>query len=99
MQLFDDRIRMKLWTAKPKEEPNIVGLDGKEIASKRDMTEDDIYFQVMEVGPAVSDVKIGMIIAVAFMSSDMFRMQLPGEDFKSFICCRPSVMGIVRKQP
>lgn len=98
MQMLDDWLRVKVWQPASVQSAGLVDPSGKEIERKT-VTEDDVFFQIMETGPQVKQVKIGNVAAISFMSNDMFRMQLPGEEFKSFVCRESSVMGILRKQP
>lgn len=97
MQMLGEWIRVKLWEpSDPNKGPSIILPDGVE---KKTMTEDDVFFHVLDTGPLVKDLKIGNIISVSFMSSDMFRQRLPGESFPSYMVRESSVMGILRKQP
>lgn len=101
MRMLDDCIRMRLWVKVKADSPDLVSPDGTKLAGKRDMNEDDVFFQVMEVGPQVKEegvVEVGNIITVSFMSQDMFRMKHPDEEDKTFICRRPAVLGILYKQ-
>lgn len=93
MQMREDWLRMKLYEA-PKQ-ADLILPQGHE----RNISEDDVFFQVLEVGPMVKEVKIGNIVAVSIMSANMFRMKLPNEDFKTFATREPEVLGILRKQP
>lgn len=93
MKMREDWLRMKLY-----EETKQANLLLPE-THERSVSEDDVFFQVLEVGPMVKEVKIGMVVAVSIMSANMFRMKLPDEAFKSFATREPDVLGILRKQP
>ena len=93
MQMREDWLRMKLY-----EEKKVAELALPQ-GYERSVSEDDVFFQVLEVGPQVKEVKIGNIVAVSIMSANMFRMKLPNEEFKSFATREPDILGILRKQP
>lgn len=93
MQMRDDWIRIKLY--EPAKQVDLILPDGHE----KSISEDDVFFQVLEVGPLTKDIKIGYIVAISLMSSNMFRMKLPTEDFKSYAARECDVLGILRKQP
>lgn len=93
MQMREDWIRVKLY--EPAKQVNLLLPDSHE----RSISEDDIFFQVLETGPQAKDIKIGNIVAISLMSSNMFRMKLPNEEFKSFAARESDVLGILRKQP
>jgi len=94
MQMRNDWVRMRIYEA-----PKKADLILPDSVTERTISEEDIFFQVLEIGPDVEQVKIGNIVAVSFMSQDMLRMKLPGEDFKCFAAREGSVIGILRKQP
>lgn len=97
MQMLGEWMRIKMWEpSDPNKGPGIILPDGVE---KKSMTEDDIFFHVLEIGPLVKEVKVGNIISISFMSSDMFRQRLPGDNFPSYLARESAVMGILRKQP
>ena len=64
---------------------------------ERNVNDEDTFFQVMETGPLVKDVKTGCVIVCSFMSG-MFRFKLPDDDFKSFAVREGDVLGIISKQ-
>ena len=64
---------------------------------ERNVNDEDTFFQVMETGPLVKDVKTGCVIVCSFMSG-MFRFKLPDEDFKSFAIREGDVLGIISQQ-
>lgn len=98
VQMLDDCLRMRLWT---KKEPTVslIDTDGRELAKDtKNISEDDIFFQVMERGPLVKDVEVGNIVVTSFLSSDMVRIKHPEEADRTFICRRGSILAILRKQ-
>lgn len=91
MRMLCDWMRIKLVEPEKK-----IGLSLPE-GYEKNVSDEDTFFQVMEIGPDVKEVKTGMVIVCSFMSG-MFRFKLPGESFKSFAIREHDVLGIISKQ-
>lgn len=89
MEMLNDWMRMKM-----------VESDATTIALpagyEKDAQGEDTFFEILDVGPTVTLVGAGDVVACSFMQG-MFRYKLPTDSFKSYALRESELIGVVKR--